>query len=1613
MKNKMKIFIALCIAVLSFVNVNAQTLSFTSSPSTVYVGDEVTFTNTSTGFANTVRWVWNYGDLCVLPNAVNNTPEACNDTVIYDSTITRHTYEMNGFREVVLIALSSLGEQLDRIALYVFVDRNTSVTCVTNFCNYIANSDFAQDAPWANIPNACTGPSAHVTPGLEPTAPIFNFQFLSCWDAIGFPGYYYFCGNSALQVAHPQFWTFLNRDGCQWGDYHYQITNPRDPYVGLGTLDRDENNQLPSTDWEPIRHYLHQALPTALPGGQHNLRISVSWAERSGWASNGLQALLTNCPLTPPVAPNYLPGCPCAYTLIDIFGSSVMTNSNDNPWQRYDIPFSSSNSYSHIYIGNFKMNPGDGNSTYGNLTETVFSGPHFNGCSWFGDCQASDEAFYYIDQVEIVTPIALNVTATPNPVCLTNPLTPVTLSVMANFQIVSVQWTPSAGLTCPTCATTIATPSANTTYTVTVTTICGTATGSVTVSVYPSPVITVPNATICNGQSTVLTASGASTYTWSPGTTLSATTGSSVTANPTSTITYTVTGTDANGCTATTHVTVTVNPIPVVGVSPNVTICSGQPTVLTASGANTYTWSPATGLSNTTGTSVSANPAITTTYIVTGTDANGCTGTTSVTVTVIPAAAIPIITGPHNNCINLSGSSIYTIQNHTDYTAFSSWTSSSNLIGEVITNPNNPWEAYVDYANSSITSNDPAPQICVTVTASNGCQRTECIPIFECCNTCGASADLTIDNLYAHEIFTTYATQYSSIIAGPDVLDLHPNGTEIHVVINGDFIVDMPNLTIINGKSLCMGPEAKITIQPGNHLYMGSGGNNPDATILHSGCNIMWDGIYISDNQTQLSTVGMTILSPPLTFNDARNAVVSVNGGVYQMDETNFDVNNKGIVVQPYSNTHLGFVIHSNFSSNTTPLLNYYQGVDLQLGLARTNIGIDINSVGGITIGDASSTNTNTFNNMDVGIWSKQSILSAWNNSFTNIHQINLCPGGFPTPPPCAPEGYCILAQANLRNVSPPYLPAVNVGTTSSLSNEFDDSGYGVFVDGEHNVDIGFNDFDDVKNGIHVQHNFGGSPISVYHNTMDKFNSGVRMLNNARATISISNNDFNATNTVLTPASYGIDVQEALLSVSSSPIVTISSNIIKHVTTGITTTNLYGAGISGTNDIFFEQNHPTWQSYGIRIKNNLKTNVWQNQIFRATLNISTNIPPAPAYFAGTGYIGRLYGISMETSYFCDVYDNHMGHLGGGIRCFSMLVPNKFSCNQMGYCQRGFTLEFAFPGQQGSSGSTQDNAWLRDVGFSGLYPGALDVFGNNSPTGQDWYVQNINNPIPLTPTRVSPPTLLDLFNGSANTLCSALPPAASKDALQQALVKIIQNTRAPNCPLNTQGIFLSQLSVYIELMNDPQLLSLGTSDDAYLQAFFDSATVTNIGEIANTKFLMGEEDYSNAENKNSSIAPEDQSQQNEKLVNEVYLATWAKDIYALTQEQYEALYEIAQQNPLTGGPAVYTARVMLGLDFYDEVSEERLALSNEGSAVKYLHVYPNPANNEVTVDYSIEGDKGFVYLIDVTGREIMKQPLFEGTSSITISTTAVSSGIYYLRLMEGDQVVGNEKLVILK
>ncbi len=177
----------------------------------------------------------------------------------------------------------------------------------------------------------------------------------------------------------------------------------------------------------------------------------------------------------------------------------------------------------------------------------------------------------------------------------------------------------------------------------------------VTVHTNPSVNINASLNPVCLGEISILNASGANVYSWQPSSSLSLTTGSNVSAMPSSSTTYSVIGTDLNNCASTASITLNVNPLPILSVTPTTsTICEGSNVTLNATGVSDFIWSPALGLNTTVGSSVIASPTITTIYSITGTDINGCSDVISTEVNVDPKPNI-ILTPPNADiCIGSS-----------------------------------------------------------------------------------------------------------------------------------------------------------------------------------------------------------------------------------------------------------------------------------------------------------------------------------------------------------------------------------------------------------------------------------------------------------------------------------------------------------------------------------------------------------------------------------------------------------------------------------------------------------------------------------------------------------------------------------------------------------------------------------------------------------------------------------------------------------------------------------------------------------------------------------------------------------------------------------------------
>ncbi len=359
------------------------------------------------------------------------------------------------------------------------------------------------------------------------------------------------------------------------------------------------------------------------------------------------------------------------------------------------------------------------------------------------------------------------------------------------------------------------TPLSTQTYTVTGTAVNGctnTAQVQVVVNVLPA-VSGGQNQSVCAGASLVLNGAGALTYTWNNNIQ------NGVSFIPNTTQTYTVIGTNANGCQNSAQVQVTVNPLPTVGAGLPIAVCSGAYVVLNGSGAQTYAWS--NGIQN----AVPFVPGNTQVYTVTGTDANGCTDTDQILVTV---NSYPQVNAGQNQTLCAGDSLTLTASGALSYTWGNgivngfSFVPASTTTYSVIGNSN----GCLDTAQVTVTVN-PLP------TVSAGQAQTVCAGSSVTLNATGASNYLWDNNVQNSVAFIPDTTQ-TYMVTGTDINGCE-NTAQITVIINA-----LPTVSGGQNQSVCAGATLVL---------------NGAGALTYTWNNTVQNGVAFIPSTTQTYTV--------------------------------------------------------------------------------------------------------------------------------------------------------------------------------------------------------------------------------------------------------------------------------------------------------------------------------------------------------------------------------------------------------------------------------------------------------------------------------------------------------------------------------------------------------------------------------------------------------------------------------------------------------------------------------------------------------------------------------------------------------------------------------------
>lgn len=434
-----------------------------------------------------------------------------------------------------------------------------------------------------------------------------------------------------------------------------------------------------------------------------------------------------------------------------------------------------------------------------------------------------------VDQVVTVgAPPVVSVNAV-NGICEGQSVAPSATFTACGSPITSHAWTLTGGN--PSSANTqdpgtiVYPASGNFTITAAASSACGTTTSSTPLSVTPLPAAPIVGGpiTLCVGETLNLSATAVAgiSFQWTGPNGFFSTSASpsipDVTLANQGVYAVSASGGGCSGPSST--VTVTVNPAPVVNITPTVpSVCAGQAVTLTASEGSNYQWTTG-GVNIGSGTPFTFTPATTTTVVLHG-DAGGCTGTSSTLVTVHP---VPVVNAGMDRIFCQSNSPQVLFPN----TFGGTWSGDPNVSADGYFTP----------------STQGVFQLIYTVVSPQGCANTDTIQVTV--DPPAAAADAGPDTLLCHNAAPVQLT--GTPAAGSWSGDISIGGLFNPVTV-GTFTV-----TYVAGSGSCtVSDQAVVTVVPAPVVDAGTDAqlciDAPVLTLNATPLGGTWSGTGISGN---------------------------------------------------------------------------------------------------------------------------------------------------------------------------------------------------------------------------------------------------------------------------------------------------------------------------------------------------------------------------------------------------------------------------------------------------------------------------------------------------------------------------------------------------------------------------------------------------------------------------------------------------------------------------------------------------------------------------------------------------------------------------------------------
>jgi hypothetical protein len=906
----------------------------------------------------------------------------------------------------------------------------------------------------------------------------------------------------------------------------------------------------------------------------------------------------------------------------------------------------------------------------------------------------------------------------------------------------------------------------------------------------------------------------------------------------------------------------------------------------------------------------------------------------------------------------------------------------------------NPPNAFTVNGNCITVNWNNVPQSCATIDVMASTTFCSKNTTFQICIACqGNPSDLTFCDVLASDVLNNPI--YASYITGGNIFTVPPG---FWAAIHGTFTIDVP--FVFNHSDVRLDKDAKIVVNNNQSFEV------VNQCHLHScdGVN-MWDGIYVND----ISGI-VHIHDSNNLIEDAKNAVVSNNGGQFIINSTTFNNNYIGVLVNAYLPTHPGKIYGCTFTGTGSLLKPYSQYCSLKFPLC----GVQLNQVGGIQIGEPlyySSYGRNIFQELMSGIYAVSSSFNVFTSEFHNmVNPVHHC---------VTPQGCGIFAKGIAGTGC-----RVNVGDASAIGQcIFDQCPFAIVESENCYGQILSNSFTHCISGI-MNINCSKYNNLVKGNSFEDFKRGIyffNAINQLHYGLEIYDNLFNTGMTSFSPVSYGNQAINVSNAVSSATNLWVTGNTINYSRVGVFARNVWEPCQIRNNTISFDilpQDALTIGVHhgiecendnGLEIDNNLIS--WRNQ------------PAAPP----SGLINFMNGISINyssntTLISGGIIDNKIGPypaansgttygMGSGINISSNCLGLTLQCNKMNRCEEGITMNGALLGSQGYLDI--HSAWYSNGNTFSYTPAQGGVFriGGSALQLLNWaHIGGIEDPVPCQVINLHP--ILTTFSFYHCQLPFLAEEVKRDEEFGNLIEESIPDMNPDYSGYEDQIRYITQEKFYATAMKDSTLINTGTPEDAAYSQLYAELDNSIISKMQEVKTLVDSLNYPEAMQKLLVLADSNQMEHNKKIAMQVYMETFASG-NEMDSIHRSMLEPISNLHPLIGGESVFWACAMLDKDVNNILPQLRKAGPHgypESVWKDKPFIFPNPANDMIYVNSGLDHEVT-LFITDLPGQIILQKRLLPNSDAVNVES--LKAGIYSIQLADGNRVLLNSLLTIIK